>query len=330
MMATPSDSLGQDLRAWAADQLQVAVNALPETVRAAYLRSVEHDNGAPNLHAREALLILTGHTNAARPVLALEGVEDDLQRETDDFAARFFTLAAEERKTTWDRLHARGQGFVRVAARLAALRPGLWVDLPDLDRHTDLGRLAALVCQLFTLRPLARAARRHAFLAGVKREGKWELWARAANRLRAAHGALAALEPEFISQLADVEARVEKTQQLQERMRQVARSAPAPQKKTGWWPIALVVFVVLGALRAFNSGAPSSPPRTIPPLQRPNLQDLGKINPEDIHKGKLPWGPQVRPEEVVGKELGERWLNGEQKGKKALKADTAKGKNELP
>jgi hypothetical protein len=190
---TPSrESLGQDLKAWAADQLHVSAGSSPEEVRAAYLRRVQHNNGGPNLSAREALLILTGRASAARPALALEAAEEKLHGEVEAFADRFFAFPIAERKAQWDRLWARGQGLVRVAARLTALQPGIYIIVPHLDRNSPLGQLTWAACKSFVLRAAARAAYRRAFLDDADRQRQWQAWKQAALYLRSNHRALAA------------------------------------------------------------------------------------------------------------------------------------------
>jgi hypothetical protein len=218
MTAAPRDTLGQDLRAWAADELQVEPTASPEAVRAAYYRQVQRDNGAVNLPAREALLILISRNGAARPTLALEDVEDDLLGELDEFAGRFFSLPVAERTARWQNLMARGQWFVRAGARLDALRAGLDVVVPEFGGDSPLGPLAALVCELFVLRPQDRAARRDQFAAEMEecQGDRWqkENWSSAALTLRNDHPAIANLDPLLISHF---------TGEWQDEKRKVAR-----------------------------------------------------------------------------------------------------------
>src|SRR5580658_3091233 len=140
-MASRSESLAQDLKAWAADQLHLEPECAQAQARAAFLRQVQLDNGEVGPAPREALLILTGRSHAARPALALAAAEESLQRELDDFAARFFSLGIGDRKAEWARLKARGQGFVRADMRLAALRVGLDITLPVFGSGTKVEKL---------------------------------------------------------------------------------------------------------------------------------------------------------------------------------------------
>jgi hypothetical protein len=281
-METRSENLGQDLKAWAADQLHVEPGTAPEKIRAAYLRQLQDKNGGPNLAAREALLILTGRTNAARPTLALEATEQKLHVEIDRFASRFFSMAIADRRAEWERLRSCGQGFVRVDCRLAALRPGLYIVVPRLEPNTEQSALVSMICELFTLQPVARAARRQTILADALRGGRGSRWIRAANLLRQNHKAIAALEPELIGRLADAEALAEEQQRLAAKMRKLARPPAASGSGSGsnlkWAWIMLVVVGIL--IRAATSTAP--PNRIIrqtpafQPASRPDLDEFLK------------------------------------------------------
>jgi hypothetical protein len=202
-MTPPSESLGQDLKAWARDKLQLGPTASPEQVRAAYLRQVQDSNGGPNLSAREALLILTERTGGAPPVMALDAVEEQIQQVIDSFASRFFAMPIRDRKGEWDRLWARGQGLPRVAARLDALRPGLSIDVSQLDRASPLGQLAQAACESFLLRPTARAIYRQGCCEKIFEQRQLHHWKGAGISLRADHPSLAALAPELVSSFVD-------------------------------------------------------------------------------------------------------------------------------
>ena len=273
-METRSKTLGQDLKAWAAEQLQVEPGAAPTQIRAAYLRQVQHENGAPNLTAREALLILTGRTNAARPALALEAVEEALQREVDAFASRFFALAFAERKAEWDNLKARGQGFLRVDARLTSLRPGLYIVMPRLDGDPHGGELVSAIRKLFVLRPAARAAARQACVDEAKWQNKGQLWAQAAQLLRKQHRAIAALEPDLIAKLADGQVLAEQKARLNRKMRNAAQAvamAGTAQKSNFWWLVVPAILFCTTCLRIWPS-APQTRFRSIAATSRVHPQ----------------------------------------------------------
>jgi hypothetical protein len=283
-MTTRSESLGQDLKAWAADQLQVAVGSAPPEVRAGYLRQTRNEFGAPNLNAREALLILTGRT-CARPALALEATELQLHREMDDFASRFFSLPIAERKAEWERLYIRGRGFVRVDARLEALRPGIYIVLPKFDHDRHLGELVAEVCELFVLRPPARAARRQDRLAETHRRGNWLRWSQTADLLRNKHAAIASLEPEFIARLADADALEQKKKKLKRIMRASAEPVAGTQKPTSRWRWMIFTAAALMIVRLIAAGVSSNnpSPRFVP---SPNIKAAPNFDPNELLKGK--------------------------------------------
>jgi hypothetical protein len=300
-MATRSRTLGQDLKAWAADQLQVDTNAPPEHVRAAYLRQVQHENGAPNLTAREALLILTGRTNAARPALALEAAEEALRREVDDFASRFFSLAIAERTAEWENLKARGQGFVRVDARLTALRPGIHIVLPPLDNDSQIGELVSAVGKLFVLRPAARAAARQALLNDANRQGSWHAWAEAAQMLRKNHKAIAVLEPDLIARLADARVLAKQKAQLNRKMQKAAPRAEAvgaAGKSYSWGWVAAAVLGCSMCLRLLGTGT-SSPKTNFAPPPKPPDFILERINKDRVIRGDPDFLERMNKERVI-------------------------------
>jgi hypothetical protein len=319
-MATRSESLGQDLKAWAADQLQVAVGSAPPEVRAGYLRQTRNEFGAPNLNAREALLILTGRT-CARPALALEAAELQLHREMDDFASRFFSLPIAERKAEWERLHIRGRGFVRVDARLEALRPGIYIMVPHFDPDSLMAELTSVICELFVLRPQARAARRQDFSRESQSARQGSRLIKAAKSLRKQHAAIAALEPELIARLADSKTLVRQQKKLGRRMRRVGWS---PRTKMSAWQVIFVVCVIGGVFLGAFKAAP--PPKKFPFQQNfndprlPNYKWVPEFDPNDKNKiiKSTVWiddnqyevnGGLEAAEELFGKEVTRKLLN---------------------
>lgn len=276
-MEAKPENLGQELRAWAAHQLRIEPGAAPEAVRLAFLRQVEHDNGAPNLHAREAFLILTGRGNTARPSLGLEAVEEHLERELSEFATKYFKLPIAERKATWEQLHARGHGFARIAARLNSLRPHLWTVIPRLKRGSKTEQLTALLCELYTLPAAQRAARRQAWMDEARVGHEWGAWASAAVALREHHAALAALEPELIGRLADAEVRLSQKNQLRQNMRRVRHTAGSAGSGTSKaWRYWLILFIVVTLLRVLCTGLAPPANKSNVPQQTP----VWKVHPD--------------------------------------------------
>lgn len=304
-MGTRSRTLGHDLKAWAADQLQVDLGAPPEHVRAAYLRKVQHENGSPNLTAREALLILTGRTNAARPALALEAAEEALRREVDDFASRFFSLPIAERKAEWEYLQMRGQGFVRVDARLTSLRPGLHIALPQVDRDPHVAELVSAVARLFVLRPAARAAARQTLVNDANRQGTWRVWADAAQRLRRNHKAIAVLEPDLIARLADDRTLAKQKAELHRKMKKAVPAAETAGSGGRTYTLGWVAAALLGCmmcLRILGTGTSSSKTNFAPPPKAPDFI-LENINKDRVFRG------ENRPElDAPERGFGKDWL----------------------
>ena len=288
-MTARSESLGQDLKEWAAALLQVDVGAAPEKVRAAYFQQALAENGGPNLAAREAMLILTGRNNAARPVLALQAAEQKLQREVDDYASRFFSLPITERKAEWEMFEARGQGFPRVAARLAALRRGLYIVMPYFDRES-VSQVATLACELFVLRPSVRSARRQARLEEAKGQDAWPLWTNAADLLRERHPAVASLEPRLIAKLANVDVDLEEKRELGRKMQKVAKAVTAGKKSPeSWWKWGAIIFILM-LLRGIGSMVSSPTPNAGFNANQPAFKVPPMIDQKEILiKNKFPF-----------------------------------------
>ncbi len=258
------------------------------------------------------MLILTGRGNAARPTLALQAAEEKLQREIDDYASRFFSLPIAERKAEWESLQARGQGFVCVAARLAALRPGIYIVMPYFERES-VSQVAALACKLFVLRPSARSAARQAALDQAKGQDKWPLWNKAADFLRAKHPAIAALEPRLIAKLADGDVEAEERRRLQRQMRKAARTAAAANKTPQSWGKWVAIIVVIMLLRGFASMVSSTKPnpgfnpnqpafKAPPPIDLDEFLRKNNVQfPKVQDNGNIKFGPD---EPVLDKDKG--------------------------
>jgi hypothetical protein len=284
-MTTRPSTLGDDLKAWAYDQLGVKPGFGADEVLRAYLRQVQHDNGNPNLTARDALLILTRQLKSARPTLALEAAEEALQRAVDDFAGRFFGLSVADRQAEWENLKARGQGFVRVDARLSALRAGVASVVPNAQGDPALGELIATISRLFVLRPAARAAARQAWLHEAHQSGQWDALVTVAVRLRQRDPALTALEPELLAALVDGRASAAERAQLQRRMRKAAKTRPAAASVTGngsSWVWRLAPFAILffcsrvGSCNSWQNRQPTPQPPAVIQEHRDLLEKLRK------------------------------------------------------
>ncbi|HZZ81703.1 MAG TPA: hypothetical protein VFE62_24590 [Gemmataceae bacterium] len=277
-MMKRADNLSQELKAWAANELQVTPECTPAEARAAFLRLMRFDNGVINLGMREAMLLLTGRARGIRPTLAMEAVEQKIANEVEDFAHRFFTMPLGERRAEWARLRACGQGFPRVDARLAGLKPGLDVTLPKYPNDEPATKLAETIGELFVLRSAARAARRQSFLEEARRS-RDGAWARAARTLQSLHP-VAELDPEVLSRLCQGSTCADQ-KELNRNMRKadatVATVAndPGGGGGTSRWPWAIVVVIGLTVVRLLASSrtppAPNVPPPAPPQFNRPDF-----------------------------------------------------------
>ncbi|HEX4608197.1 MAG TPA: hypothetical protein VH092_08320, partial [Urbifossiella sp.] len=144
------------------------------------------------------------------------------------------------RAAGWDGLAAGAVG--PAAARLADLRPGVAV-APAAQPDPDAAELAALVQELFVLRPRARADRRSAWLA--ERATAFPHWAAAAHVVRRTDTPLARLEPRLFHWLA---AGAPPTR-VEPRTGEAARAEPRKRKKKrGRKRVSRVGTIVLGVL----------------------------------------------------------------------------------
>ncbi len=113
------------------------------------------------------------------------------------FAAEFWSLPADERVARWGDLKATAVG--PAAVRLAELRAGTCVEpVPQADAGA--AELAALVKELVTLPPRARAARRFDWLTA--RAADVRRWRAASRTVLRTDLSLAALEPRLFEWLA--------------------------------------------------------------------------------------------------------------------------------
>lgn len=113
------------------------------------------------------------------------------------FAAEFWAIPADERVARWGDLKATAVGPAEV--RLTELQAGTCVE-PAPQADADAAELAALVKELVTLQPRARAARRFDWLAG--RAADVRRWRAASRVVLRTDLSLAALEPRLFEALA--------------------------------------------------------------------------------------------------------------------------------
>jgi hypothetical protein len=173
--------------------------------------------------ARSALLREVTRAGFVPPPEAPLAEESRLRVEVDDFAASFFATPAGARRQRWQALSAECASSPPLGARLAALQPGLGLDL----RLEDIGnprtaQLASHVAGLFVLAPAARAPQRQAVLRGMQADIAG--WEETARQFQAVAPALAALEPTLPAAILGWRQQQQRLARLRE-----ARRPPAPR-----------------------------------------------------------------------------------------------------
>jgi hypothetical protein len=281
---TMSDALPNPEQ-WAARTLGIPEGIDEASARAALLRELASDGFVPPL-VRQIAWTAFLDPQAPLPDAARRAAEVRLRAEIDDFAAEFFSLAPEERGRQWQTLAARAAGSASLAARLAALEPGLNV-VPPAQENPKVARLSAAVVSLFVLAPLARAAQRQAVLHGMKADmAAWEAAARVLSKTAPAIAALDSPLMDSIRFWQKVQANLE---QARAGARPRARSAPkapvaAPRPSgSSQLPMKTLIWigiVVIGGGARVCSGLGSHSSNSAPPprFEQPRFQ------PVDVQK----------------------------------------------
>jgi len=277
---------------WAAREVGLSPDATRAEIRAGLLREVTRDGFVPPPLRQQAWEILSAPRDSAPPwpPAALLAEEARLRGEIDDFAASFFATPVEVRRRRWQELSAVCAFSPPLAARLAALEPGLGLDL----RPGDIGnprtaQLASHVAGLFVLAPAARAAQRQAVLRSLQTDIAG--WEETARQLLAVSPALAALEPTLLASILGFREQQQRLARLREgrqhsgrlppARRAVApvRPAPAPSSPSagggralGWVAVVVIGIVVRVCIGGLGSRSSSPPPPQI---------DIPKFDPEE-------------------------------------------------
>lgn len=312
-MTTGSPEPPHDSRAWAAKQLGLRADAAPAEARAALLERLPEEDFVPPPELPEAVAVLCERrfASASRaPVYAqfLLDQEEDLRAEVEDFAARFFEIPLTQRRSQWQELTTRCQTSLRLRARLSALAPGLAIDPARISSEDPLvQKLGEQVCGLFLLRPAERATQRLDLLRPIQSDVT--TWQNAARRLQKAYPQVAALQAEFVSELASREWTQKLLAKRRRRPLRLQQGVPAlrpggtrslPVNGTFSWRIAaFLVGLALGLIRltsgsgSHSTDAPYSPPPPIvipewehpPPLDEPwrTLSKTGRM-PKDFNE----------------------------------------------
>lgn len=212
------------------------------TPRTAFLRALPRHGFVPP--AADVPADLPGDDAAARSAALVAA-----------FAAEFWSIPAAERVARWGHLKATAVG--PAAARLAELRAGADV-VPAVQADADAAELVALVKELVTLPPRARAARRFEWLTA--RAAGFPRWAAAARVVLHADPPLARLEPWLFDWLTRGAApqRIEYQTWVEARNRWRARQRRRRRFQSP--PVWVVVLLLFGLSLAAKAVLPRSDP----------------------------------------------------------------------
>ncbi|MBL8797497.1 MAG: hypothetical protein JNM56_26590 [Planctomycetia bacterium] len=273
---------------WANRQLGLDEHAAPDSVRAAVRERLAEDDFLPSLRRQHAVqLLCRADRPKVLPPVALEDEEQRLREEIDDFAAEFFQQDCLVRRRRWRELQRQCQPFPPLAARLAALEPGLNVPgVDELPPEPDTRELAEHLQALFVTRPAVRPGLRRMLLG--KLEPEIDRWSAAAVHLREREPPLAALDGRFLDQLAHWK----QNKKLQQKGRRQRIATPVESSsgsggggssgggQYGW----VVVLVVVALLRILASGVGSSNRGSDPPARSVNSGMLSTQKTQEILK----------------------------------------------
>jgi hypothetical protein len=275
--------------AWAREVLQVEEDAAPAEVRGKFLRDLAEQRFVPAESVSRAFQTLRfdadGIAELEDPHEFLLAEEQQLQEEVDEFARQMFRWPIDQRKRLWIQLQQRCEHALRPQARLHALAIGLKADPAAVDINAPLVKeLAGYACQLFPLRPVARAKLRNEILSRIERSthpdsfdnsadpqsryksvaDHWTKaranWENAARVLQSRHPELAALDTQFVERLANWTAeqkRMTKPQPAPSRRQPTVRTTQS-SGRSYWWVVALVVMFMANAMRFMGNSSDSS------------------------------------------------------------------------
>jgi hypothetical protein len=251
--------------------------------------------------ARAALLQAVTHAGFVPPQSETLLVEETrLRGEVDDFAASFFATPVEARRQRWQALSVRCASSPPLSARLAALEPGLGLDL----RPGDIGnprtaQLASHVAGLFVLAPVARAAQRQAVLRAMHSDIAG--WEECARQLQATAPTLSALEPTLVTSILNWRQQQQQLARLRQgrpapTYRPPSRTttptrAPAPApvrsggKAFGWVGVAVAIGIVRVCIGlGSHSTSPAPQPRIEIPRIDPDQAERTRRLMEDLER----------------------------------------------
>ena len=199
---------------------------------------------------------------------------------------QFFLLSTAERARRHQLLSRHAGGEPRLAWRLAQLRPGLAIDLHEMDSLSENARQLAAWCgELFLLPPLERSARKLTLLS----ETQHASWSVAATELRRRRAAVAGLAPDLIDELADAaELRHARAKGLSRLTRAAGKVSKKQQSKKERPVHYLIWFGIMVIFKLAMSSSSSSPPKG-------NYMPSGRVPVLIPSPPAQPRGPSVVP-----------------------------------
>jgi hypothetical protein len=254
-------------RRWAAEQLGVDAQASALEARSVFLRRLVESDFVPPAMWPQALAMLDGRPAPVGEARARREEAERLRGEVEEFAERFWLLPVDERWRRWQELFDACTMVVALRARLTALKRGLDIGPAEAGRP-QIADVVRNLQQLFVLRPAERAARRRELLVAAQNDrAAWQV----AAVVRHQYPEIAALEPQFLAELAKGAERQQRRAGVQRALFRTRRpAAPKPVTSGGgsgrfpWWVLG-IIGVVIGAIRAGIGDKPSSRPEPVRP-----------------------------------------------------------------
>ena len=188
----PGEPPRSSLERFAADHLglppELAQN--PVDLKQRLYRELEQDDFLPDPLSHEAILLLSGGP-IRQDAFLYQGLvrtrEQRLKAAIDEFAVAFFSLPPTERVERWEKLAEACGGSHPLLHRLQALKPGLELQKPSLEKLPPLVQAVTNdVFELFTLGPLERVreSRQRATLRKDEAKGRTRELATALRHVR--------------------------------------------------------------------------------------------------------------------------------------------------
>jgi len=150
----------------ATEALGLSADAESQRASAVFLDRLAKSEFFPDQLVRESASYLRAPRSdiASLPNLN-QAVEKALANQVETFAEAYWQIPTSTRNAQWEELMLECERFPRLAGRLASLEGGLDMDPPSgFDDPAD-ARLAAVIVELYPLKPAARAERRRYLLS---------------------------------------------------------------------------------------------------------------------------------------------------------------------